>query len=225
MRFTAILRSAAVVGIALMATAASGNWLATVSKTDGGHVIGNPDAQVTLTEWVSYSCPHCAHFTKQGDPALKLAYIAPGKVKVEIRPIIRNGVDLVATMLVNCGSVDKFPQNHTAFMLAQDDWIPIAVKATKSQMDRWASPDRAAGRRAVADDLKFYDIMERRGYSRAESDRCLADNAAADKILATSEKDWTDNELVGTPAFAINGLVLAGTHSWELLAPQLAARF
>ena len=44
------------------------NWAATVTITaDGSHLLGNPRAATRVTEFVSYTCPHCAHFTKESD--------------------------------------------------------------------------------------------------------------------------------------------------------------
>ncbi|MBD3730358.1 MAG: thioredoxin domain-containing protein [Sphingomonadales bacterium] len=225
MKFSAFARFAAVGAAALMLSAASSNWNATVTQVANGHIVGNPDAPHTLVEWVSYTCPHCGHFARDGDGALAIAYVGPGKLKHEIRPIIRNGVDLAATMLVNCGAPAKFPQNHAAFFYAQEKFLPIMASASKGQTDRWGDYTHAAGRRAIAADLGFYDIMERRGYSRVEADRCMADDAAAKAILDTSEAEYNGNYLTGTPSFAIDGIVLAGTFDWAMLQPQLDARY
>jgi len=201
------------------------NWSSTVAQTEGGHRIGNPDAQVKLTEYISYTCPHCAQFARDGEPALKLGYIANGRVNLEIRHLLRDPVDLTVAMLANCGPASKFPQNHAAFMQGQDDWIAPLSSATAAQRQRWTSGDMAARRRAIAADFGFYAIMERRGYSRAEADRCLGDEAAADRMAEIAAADWKKPGIGGTPAFAIDGVVLAGTHSWSMLQPQLAARF
>lgn len=200
------------------------NWLTQVERTDGGHRIGNPQAQVKLTEYISYTCPHCAEFAREGSGALDIAYISPGKVSVEIRHLLRDPIDLTAAMLTNCGAVSKFPQNHAAFMLGQNTWIAPLRTATDAQRTRWTTGPGAARRKAIASDFKFYDIMTRRGYSRPEIDRCLSDEALATRLADTSEKDWKRPGITGTPSFAIDGTVLAGTSSWNLLQLQLAAR-
>lgn len=205
--------------------AGSRNWAGTVAETVGGHRIGNPNAKVRLTEYISYTCPHCAQFAREGEAALKIGYIANGRVNLEIRHLLRDPVDLTAAMLVNCGPASKFPQNHSAFMLGQDKWIAPMSSATAVQRQRWTTGDMAARRRAIAADFGFYPIMERRGYSRAEADRCLADNAAAERMAEIATADWKKPGIGGTPAFAIDDIVLAGTHSWSVLEPQLAARF
>lgn len=214
------LAAAAVIGIA-----ASGNWNTRVIETEAGHRIGNPEAPVTLSEFVSYTCPHCATFTREGEPALQLAYIGPGKVALEIRPIIRNPVDLTAAMLVQCGDPSRFSRNHAAFMHLQPTWLEKATRATDGQKVRWMSGDPAARRRAIASDLGFYRIMESRGYRQTDADKCLADNALAQRLAERSVRDLRDFGLSGTPSFAINGETLARTHDWRSLQPQLDARF
>jgi len=204
---------------------ASRDWNTVVVETDGGHRIGNPQAAAKLTEYISYTCPHCAQFAKQGEPALKLGYIGNGRVSLEIRHLLRDPVDLTVAMLVNCGPAAKFPQNHSAFMLAQDDWIAPLGNATASQRQRWTTGDMAARRRAIAADFGFYAIMERRGYTRTEADRCLNDEATAERMAETAAADWKKPGIGGTPAFALDGAVLAATHSWDALEPQLSARF
>lgn len=217
---------AAVLGAAIMlATGARGDWNATVERADGGHLIGNPDAKVTLTEYVSYTCPHCARFTREGEGALKLAYVGTGRMRLEIRHLVRDPVDLTVAVLTNCGAASRFPQNHSAFMFSQDDWIGRISAANEAQRQRWTSGAMPARLRAIASDFGFYNIMERRGYSRAETDRCLADEAAARRIAETSAQDWQIPGITGTPAFAIDGSVLAGTSTWRALETQLNARF
>lgn len=221
MNFKAIARAAVLAGAALLSVGAtSTNWNTTVAETDGGHRIGNPDAKVKLAEFVSYTCPHCAAFTKEGEAPLQLGYIGTGKVSVEVRHLIRDPIDLTAAMLTNCGPASKFPQNHTAFMREQDRWIAPLGNPTAAQKQRWTAAG-AAGRRAIAGDFGFYGIMERRGYRRTDVDRCLADEAMARKLAETSAKDWDRPGIEGTPSFAINGVTMPGTHSWKSLEPQI----
>ncbi len=224
-----MLKRFATLGLAAAAmifgTGAVTNWNNQVVLTNGGHLIGNPQAKVALIEWVSYTCPHCAHFAVDGDGALAIAYVGPGKMSREIRHIIRDPIDLTAAMLTNCGAVSKFAQNHAAFMHGQAKWIAPLGSASTVQRQRWTTGNFAARRRAIASDFGFYDIMERRGYRRTDVDRCLADDAKAKSLADMSEADSVKYGVNSTPSFAINGIVLAGTHDWSMLEPQLNARF
>ncbi|MFA9201119.1 MAG: DsbA family protein [Cypionkella sp.] len=213
---------------ALAAAAAAGalaapNWLTVVDTKGGGHAIGNPAAKVKLTEFVSYTCDHCGRFAQEGKSALDV-YVATGKVQLDVRHIVRDPVDLTAAMLANCGPAAKFPRNHAALMLAQPKWLPATQRATAGQRARWTSGPGPARRRAIASDLKFYDIMLGRGYDRPALDRCLSDEALARRIAEQSAADGDRWGVRSTPSFAIDGAVLAGTSTWPVLRMQLDAR-
>lgn len=218
------LRSGAIGVIAFASIGASGNWNTEVEQTDRAYVLGDPEADVTLTEFVSYTCPHCATFTIQGEAPLQMVYIGPGKLKLEVRSIIRNVVDETATLLVQCGSKDKFLRNHTMFMLEQRTWLAKARSATQGQIAMWTRGD-ALGRKAMASTLGFYDMMATRGYERVELDGCLSDNEKAAKLKANTRADFEDFGIAGTPSFAIDGTVLEGVHSWQSLGPAVSGRF
>ena len=206
------------------AIAASSSYINRVQVTDGGHKIGNPEAKVSVIEFVSYTCPACANYTRNHEGALEIGYVATGKVTMEIRHIIRDPIDLTAAMLTNCGPASKFPQNHKAIMLGQDKWLPLAQSASSAQRARWVSGTGASRRRAIANDMGFYTIMERRGYRRTDLDRSLADEAKATSLAEASQANGEKYFVSSTPSFAINGVTLAGTHSWSLLEPQIKAR-
>lgn len=213
------LAAATTASVALAAT----NWLITVDTADGGHKIGNPKAPVKVTEFVSYTCSHCGTFAKQGGSALDV-YIATGKVQLDVRHVVRDAVDLTAAMAANCGAPAKFPRNHAALFAAQDKWLPIASNATEGQRARWYNGPGPARRRAIASDLGFYTVMATRGYDRITLDRCLSDEALAKRLADQSSADDKKWNVQSTPSFAINGVMLAGTHEWRLLQPQIDAR-
>jgi protein-disulfide isomerase len=223
MTLRGIVQAVFLVAAAALLGGAAGNrnnWETVVVATDYGHRVGNPDAKVKLIEFFSYTCPHCAEFAQQGEGPIKLAYLMPGKVSVEYRHLIRDPVDLTVGMLVNCGAVAKFLGNHEAFIMSQSRWIAPAARASAAQQQRWRTPG-AAGRRAIAADFGFYAIMERRGYSRTAADRCLADDATARRLAENSDHEWDRPGVDSTPTFAINGIVMPGTHTWPSLQRQL----
>ena len=217
------LKAALLAGAALLATGAAPDWTITVSETEAGYLIGNPDAETKVAEYISYTCGHCADFARSGDPALKIGYVRDGNVSVEIRNLLRNPIDLTAAMIAHCGEPNKFALNHAALMLSQDKWLPIAANATAAQRQRWSNPDRAAARRAIASDLDFYELMEGRGYRIVDIDRCLADSAKETELIQATQADATRLSLRGTPSFTINGNLLDGVHGWPSLQKALDA--
>jgi protein-disulfide isomerase len=201
------------------------NWNATVTKTaDDGYLLGNPAAPLHLVAYISFTCPHCAEFEAESFAPLGIGMIGPGKGSYEVRPFLRNGLDVVTSLLAECGPPSKFFGNTQLLLASQREWMEPIGKLTDAQKARWDGPDFAAKMRAIASDLGFYALMERRGYGRAELDRCLANKPLADR-LAKHTQDAVDKDSVqGTPAFLIDGLPLTATYTWETLKPQIDAR-
>ena len=204
---------------------AARNWNAAVALTpQGTHLLGNPAAKVKLTQFISYTCPHCAHFEAQADAPLRLAFVATGKGSVEVRNFVRDPVDMTVALLTNCGPPAKFFANHAAFLRSQDTWIAPLARPTPTQQARWTGGTFARRTRAIAQDFGFYKIMQARGYSAPQVDKCLADEALARRLAASTEEAGSKLFVTGTPSFAIDGVVLSGTYSWDALRPQLDAR-
>ena len=201
--------------------AATQNWLTTVERTPVSHFVGNPDAPMTLTEYNSYTCPHCRTFAMQGDEILKLGFVREGKLRIEYRHVAANVVDVTAAMMARCGAPEKFPGNHAALMAGQPQFNALRQLATKSQTDRWEHGDPAARRRAVASDLGLYAIFERRGYSQVELNQCLADQALAVRIDAAGVADYEEKGVQSTPSFAVDGTLLKDVHDWPSLQAVL----
>lgn len=221
------LLCAAALGCTLAATGPASaapphpNWNATVSQgADGASTVGNPNAKVKLTEYISYTCPHCAHFNREADAPLRLSYVPQGKVSVTVKQILRNPIDLTIAMLTNCGEARTFFTRHNGFMASQDAWLAKYDGFTTAQTERWTNGPVPTRLRAIASDFDFYAIMARWNYSRAQVDRCLADAAVLKRVTAQTEAASALG-VDSTPSFAINGQVLTGTHEWKLLAPQI----
>lgn len=218
-RLLALLPAAALT----LAAAPAANWNAVVAVTpEGTHIVGNPNAQVKLAEYVSYTCPHCAAFEVQSDGAMKLGYVRSGKVSVEVRHMLRDPIDLTVALLTNCGSKDRFFINHAMFMRSQATWIKPMITASQAQRSRWTTGDLGARNRAIASDFHFYEMMATRRYDRPTLDRCLADKAMAEKLAAQAQGGVALG-VIGTPSFTINGNLLLGTAEWSTLRPQLDA--
>ena len=200
---------------------AKGSWTANVVEEAGGHRMGNPEAPAKLIEFMSYTCSHCATFARTGDSALKLLYVPSGKVSYEIRHMVRDPVDLTATLAAHCGGSTKFFGNHEALMSRHGEWMAKAQSMTQAQLARWKFGSFGARAQAIASDLDFYEIMESRGLSRPQLDQCLTDEAKASQIAQQSSEDTQTYGIAGTPSFVLGGKTLAGVHTWDALQPLL----
>jgi hypothetical protein len=205
------------------AHAASGqDWTRSVRVVaGGGHLLGNPAARAKLVEFISYTCPHCAHFNQETRGPLRDGYVRPGRVSVEVRSLVRDPIDLTAAMLVNCGDPARFVGNHDLFLATQDRWFAALEKSTDAQRQRWgagALPDRL---KAIATDFGFYPMMASRGYARPQVDACLADKAMLGRLVAQTDAA-SKAGVNSTPSFLLNGALL-DAHDWASVEPLVKA--
>lgn len=173
-----------------------------------------------LTEYASYTCRDCAAYNIQSEGVLGLAYIPSGKVAVEVRLLTETPIDLATAMLASCGDPARFPLNHNALLRSQAKWMELLLHATAAQRQRWNHPDLGTRNRAIAADLKLYDVMISRGNDRQMLERCLTDEALAKRLQAVSATAVADG-VFKTPGFSINGNLLNKTKDWASLRPQL----
>lgn len=206
------------------AESAPGNWPGTIARTKRGHLIGNPEAESRMIEFISYTCPHCATFANEGETGLELVLIAPGKMALEVRPVIRNPIDLAVSLLAACGDPAGFKGRHRMLMNRQDEWLGKARQAPRSQQEIWFRGD-ANARLNAASALGLVDMLAKAGMAPTDMNTCLKDDAAARQLLENGNADRTEFAVPGTPSFALDGKLLKDVHSWQALYPVLSARF
>jgi protein-disulfide isomerase len=158
-------------------------------------VMGNPKAKVTLVEYGSAACPHCARINNDVLPQLKKAYIDTGKVKYVFRELLTPPTDFAGTafMMARCGG-DK---NYFALL---DDVF-------HEQQAIFDSGDLPGG---------LLKIGAKYGLDKDKINACMDDAAVAalNERLARADKDG----IVGTPTFLIGGDKLEGEQTFEQLA-------
>jgi protein-disulfide isomerase len=194
-------------------------WDSLAAVTAAGNpVLGNQAAPVRLVEFVSYTCPHCANYDSEARAPLRSGLVRQGKVAVEVRPFLRNAVDISAALLALCGPDERFFANHDAILGSQERWFQRP--AGTDLQARWSNPDFAARTKAIAVDLGLYSQMQALGYQPTELDRCLADEELAGKLAVDTRQAIDESGVSGTPSFLINGK-LQTVHSWDELRPLL----
>ena len=204
--------------------AAAQNWNATFAETPAqGHRVGDPEAPLQIIEYVSYTCPHCAHFEQESEAQLRYFYVHEGHAAVEVRHLIRNVIDVAAALVTECGEEDRFFDNHRTMLHRQDDWLAKAQALSPAQQARWQGGSVSSRMRAIASDLDFYEMMDGRGLSRSEIDQCLSNEARARQIAEQSGVNAAEYGVRGTPSFVLEGTLLEGVHSWPQLNAVLAA--
>ena len=189
---------------------------------NGSHIIGNPAARVRLTEYVSYTCIHCANFTAEAAPTLRSQYVARGTISIEVRHIVRDPVDMAMALATNCGAPARFFARHDAMMGQHETIMARARALPEATMQQWGTVPMAQRFRRIADDTGVTAWMQGRGFTAAQINSCLADTATAERLVAQSNQATTLG-VQGTPSFAINGTLVPSVYAWRTLRPALDA--
>jgi protein-disulfide isomerase len=160
----------------------------------GDMVLGSKDAPVTIIEYASMTCPHCATFTKEVFPKLKSAYIDTGKVRFIFREFPLDQVALAASALARCVAKDD-PQKFFTI-------IDVLFK----QQNELASDALGTINR----------VGKQAGFSEQMIKDCVQGDPTVQKgILDTREYAYTKLKVNSTPSFFINGTLVKGETSFE----------
>ena len=149
--------------------------------------LGQEDAKVTLIEYASYTCPHCANFHSAVFKDLKKDYIDSGKVKFVYREVYFDRYGLWAAMMARCGG-------DMRYFGIQD--------ILYSTQQEWAASDDA---NVVVGNLK--KIGKTAGMDDATLDACMQDGAMAQAMVDHYEANMKEFDIKGTPTLVINGTV------------------
>lgn len=220
-QFRSLLALAAAISSLALPTpsnAQDANAPAVTVTAEGGVRMGSASAPAALVEYVSYTCPHCATYDAQSHEILRTTYVTRGTTSVEVRPLVRDIVDLASATLARCGTTTHFFQRHHALMARQEATI-AAAQAANGGWSAVPPPQRLA---RVALDTGLIATVTPLGVTEAEAAACLADTAAIRRIIAIAEGSAALG-IEGTPSFLINGELQRGTHSWSALRPRLDA--
>lgn len=148
-------------------------------------VLGPEDAKVTVVEYASYTCPHCANFHKDVFKQLKTDYIDTGKIRFVFREVYFDRYGLWASMMARCGGDMKY--FAISGMLFED-------------MSKWAETNDPA---VAIENIKT--IGRAAGIDSEQLETCLKDQKFAEAMIAKFEKDAAEDEVEGTPTLIING--------------------
>jgi len=175
------------------AVASTADKSALLAIQPGDHVLGDPKAPITVIEYASFTCPHCAHFHTQILPEIKKKWIDTGKVKLIYRDFPLDQVAAKAAQIAECAGNDRYFGVVDLIFRGQPTW------ATASDpIAELAKPLRIAG------------------MGEKEIKECLANEAKANEVVA----DAKGGETLGvnsTPSLFINGQLYPGARSVEEL--------
>ena len=200
-------------------------------------VLGDPAAKVTVIEYASPTCPHCALFSNEVLPAFKEKYVKSGQVKFIIRPFARNTLDAAIFMLAEhaARSVDGLaaptdpsapsseasaeppapadPNNPSGLSQAAiETYENVLSTFFKTQQEWGTSQDPLSALKTVSTQL---------GFSEAAFNQALTNQELFNGIDAMRNQALNDFGLEGTPTFYINGKQLTGEKTMEQLGAEI----
>jgi protein-disulfide isomerase len=149
-------------------------------------VLGNDDAPVTIVEYASMTCPHCAHFHATTLPELKTKYIDTGKARLIFREFPFDPRAEAGFMLARCSNDNYFPMIDVLF----------------KQQQNWASVDNAKN--------ALLQISKLAGFSQESFEACLTDQKLLDDVRAVQKRGSEEFKVDSTPTFFINGNTYKG---------------
>ncbi|HXO01743.1 MAG TPA: DsbA family protein [Stellaceae bacterium] len=162
--------------------------------TPGDRLLGNPDAPVTIVEYASLTCPHCAHFAVDVLPKLKAKWIDTGKAKLVLRDYPLDEPALRAAMIARCAPPDKFYAFIDTLFGAQQKWV--LAKDYEAALARLALLG---------------------GMTKKDFDACLANKSVEDKVLQSRLVATEQLGVNATPTFFINGTKFDGAPEEDAL--------
>jgi len=160
-------------------------------------VLGKADAPVTIVEYASMTCPHCANFAKTTFPALKAKYIDTGKVRFVFREFPLDDLAAAAAMLARC--IDK----------DNGEKAVAVIDVLFASQDKWAV-------RSPIPPLQ--QIAKQAGMSEKTFDECLKDQKLYNDILAMRERASKEYQVQSTPTLFVNGKMQRGETTIEELS-------
>ncbi len=153
-------------------------------------VLGKPDAPVTIVEYASMTCGHCASFHNTVLPTLKEKYIDTGKAKLILREFPLDNLAAAASMLARCAG-DKSYDVVSALFKSQEQWAFVQGNPVPA----------------------LFKVAEGAGFTKESFDKCLTDQKLLEGITATRDRANKSFAVNSTPTFFINGKRFEGNPS------------
>ena len=168
------------------------NESSVLNLTEDDFIVGNDNAPITIIEYASMSCNHCANFHNKTLPDLKKEYIDTGKVKYVFRDFPYNYPALLGSMIMHCTPTEVRYDYMNALYKLQNKWVVRENAITRQEL---------------------YKIMQSGGMSKEDFDTCLNNVDLENKILQKVIAAQSEFNIRSTPSFLINGELLEGDKS------------
>ncbi|HAI30906.1 DsbA family protein [Thalassospira tepidiphila] len=162
------------------------------------HVMGDENAPVTMIEYASLTCPHCASFHNEVLPEIKEKLIDTGKLKLIYRDYPLDGVALRAAAIAQCAGEDRY--------------FGVLGMLFKSQMTWARSQDPVAS---------IKEVVRFAGMTGDAVDACIADQELIDGIVGSRMTGEQEFNVSSTPSFILDGELIEGSREAELFIEKV----
>jgi len=163
------------------------------------HSLGSPKAPVTVIEYASVGCPHCAAWANSTFPQFKARYVDTGKARFELHEMLTGNLDLAVAgfLLADCAPAAKYFQ------------IVDAIFANQAAI-------------AQGGGEALFKVAEAAGLTRAKFEACLTDETALRSLYERTDRDAREHGVEMTPTFIIGDQKLSGDDSLDSLGAAIA---
>ncbi len=163
-------------------------------------VLGDAAAPVTVVEYFSFTCPHCARFHAETFPEIRKRYIDTGKVRWVFRDFPLDRYALFAAVIAHCAGPERYPAFVEVLLETQKQW-------------------------AFADDpvTALKNLAQLGGLAPEQVDACLQDQKMVDAVLKMRLEGERNYGIDSTPSFLIGGRKYAGAADVQTFAARLDA--
>ena len=180
--------------VSLLAACGQGGAGSAVSSED--NAIGPANAKVTVVEYASVTCPHCARFNEDVFPAFKAKYVDTGQVRYVFREFLTPPVPVAAAgfLIARCAGKDKY--------------FSVVDALFHSQNEMYANGDP----RSV-----LFRIGQSAGLTNQQITACISDENAVAALQKRVDAAINDAKINATPTFVVNGKKLEGEQTMAQL--------
>ncbi len=163
--------------------------------------VGKADAPITIVEYASMTCGHCAAFHNKVFPAIKEKYVDTGKVRFILREFPLDNLAAAASMLARCAGSEKSYPLVGALFAKQEDWAFVRTNPVP----------------------ELFKLAKQAGFTQESFDKCLTDQKLLDDLMKGRETASSQFGISGTPTFFINGKRLKDAPVIESFDKAIAA--
>ncbi|HYG26794.1 MAG TPA: DsbA family protein [Caulobacteraceae bacterium] len=188
-------------GAAFTLAACNGGGGSAGAATSEDMTLGNADAKVTVVEYASAACSHCATWNEEVWPAFKAKYVDTGRVHYVFKEFLTPPIDLAAAAFL------------TARCAGEDKYFGVIDAVFRAQNTMFTTGDVRG---------ELLRIANSAGLSEEEFNQCIRDEEALKALNERVERAQREDEITGTPTFLVNGKKVDGEASLEALDKAIA---